>query len=128
MNSDDRAAEVSLAEQGRLIAAVERFEADWRAGRRPRIEDALAGADPPRRSRWLRELIRLELELRARAGELPRPGDYLRRFADRTSEIAAAFADLDGPGAFPGDGGPRGRPRGPDAGRDRPCHPIMGDG
>jgi hypothetical protein len=91
MDRDDRTPEVSLAEQGRLIAAVERFEAEWRAGLRPQIEDALAGAEPPRRSRWLRELIRLELELRARAGEGPRPGDYLRRFADRATEIAAAF-------------------------------------
>jgi hypothetical protein len=90
--SDDE----SLAEQGRLIIAVERHEADWRAGRCPRIEDALRGIDDPRRSRWLCELIRLELELRAGAGDAPRPEDYLRRFPDHRAEIAVAFTDLAG--------------------------------
>jgi hypothetical protein len=110
MITDDRADEVSLGEQGRLIAAVERFEADWRAGRGPRIEDALDAVDGPQRSRWLCELIRLELELRARDGDRPRPDDYLRRFPDRSTDIAAAFADPTGPPVPPTGAEPPGMP------------------
>lgn len=91
MDMDAHTDDESLAEQGRLIAAVERFEAAWRSGRGPRIEDYLDGVAGPRRSRWLCELIRLELELRA--GEAPPPEEYLRRFPDRATAVAAAFAD-----------------------------------
>lgn len=93
MDMDAPTDDESLAEQGRLIAAVERFEAAWRSGHGPRIEDYLDGTAGPRRSRWLCELIRLELELRARAGEVPPPEEYLRRFPDRAAAVAAAFAD-----------------------------------
>jgi hypothetical protein len=110
MDTDAHTDDETLVEQGRLIAAVERFEAAWRAGRGPRIEDYLEGVAGPRRSRWLCELIRLELELRARAGEAPRPEEYLDRFAGRSTAVAAAFADLnsppapeaDAPGGWPG--------------------------
>ena len=83
----------SLAEQGRSIAAVGRFEAAWRAGQGPRIADDLRGIAGPRRARRLRELIRLERELRARAGEVPPLGEDFRRFPDRVAEIAAGFTD-----------------------------------
>jgi hypothetical protein len=99
MDTDAHTDDELLAEQGRLIAAVERFEAAWRAGQGPRIEDYLDGVAGPRRSRWLCELIRLELELRARAGAVPRPEEYLDRFAGRSSVVAAAFADLNPPSA-----------------------------
>ena len=99
MSGDRDAAEDSLAEQGRLIAAVERFEAAWRGGGRPRIEDHLREAGASRRSRWLCELIRLELELRARDGESPRREDYLDRFPGGSAEVDAAFADLTEPPA-----------------------------
>jgi hypothetical protein len=105
MHRDDLTDDEALAEQGRLIAAVEQFEADWRAGRGPRIEDALEGVDGSQRSRWLCELIRLELELRARDGELPRPEAYLRRFPDQPTEVAAAFAGLSGPPVSPSGAG-----------------------
>jgi eukaryotic-like serine/threonine-protein kinase len=99
MSGDRDAAEDSLAEQSRLIAAVERFEAAWRGGARPRIEDYLGEAGASRRSRWLCELIRLELELRARDGESPRREDYLDRFPDGSAEVAIAFTDLTEPPA-----------------------------
>jgi hypothetical protein len=128
MITDDRADEVSLTEQGQLIAAVERFEADWRAGRGPRIEDALDGVDGPRWSRWLCELIRLELELRARDGDRPRPDDYLRRFPDRSAEIAATFADRAGPPVPPSGAEPPGTPRSPGYGTPRSSRTISGRG
>src|SRR5690349_9405357 len=130
MDMDAHTNDESLAEQGRLIAAVERFEAAWRTGRGPRIEDYLDGIAGPRRSRWLCELIRLELELRARDGEVPRPEEYFDRFAGRSTAVAAAFADLssepapeadapgDRPGAVGDEDAERGHPRRP---RPRPA-------
>lgn len=60
--------------------AASDFERAWRAGPRPRIEDSLEGIAEPRRSRLLKELVQVELELRLEAGEAPRYDEYLRRF------------------------------------------------
>src|SRR5262249_31362158 len=62
---------------GHIDIACDLFEVQWRAGRRPRIEDFLkepgaAEAGPI----LLRELLALELELRARAGEQPGREEY----------------------------------------------------
>ncbi len=58
-----------------------RFEADWQNGRRPRIEDCLAGTTGPQRRVLACELIRVEVHYRRLAGEQPRPADYAERFA-----------------------------------------------
>ena len=65
---------------GRIDEACDRFEAEWRAGRRPRIEDVLAATGPEAGPGLLRELLALEVELRARAGERPAREDYAARF------------------------------------------------
>jgi tRNA A-37 threonylcarbamoyl transferase component Bud32 len=75
---------------GSIDVACDRFEVQWRAGRRPRIEDFLnqpgaAEAGPI----LLREL--LALELRARAGERPGREEYAARFPGDTPAVAAAF-------------------------------------
>jgi hypothetical protein len=55
------------------------FEAAWRAGERPRIEDFLEpGVEP--RSELFRELFARELELRREAGEVFDPAEYEGRF------------------------------------------------
>src|SRR5437868_6852601 len=64
---------------GRIDAVCDRFEADWRAGRAPRIEDYLGDLAGAGRWALLRELLMLEVELRRRRGETPDPGDYLAR-------------------------------------------------
>ena len=51
----DRASEVDLA--------CDRFEAGWRAGERPRVEDVLGDFAESDRPLLVRELIRLEVEL-----------------------------------------------------------------
>jgi serine/threonine-protein kinase len=61
-------------------AACDRFEAAWRAGQRPRIEDHLAAVPEPERPALLRELILLEVDYRRLAGERPRAEEYLERF------------------------------------------------
>ncbi len=79
----------------RLDAACDRFEAAWRAGHRPRIEDGLGEAEGPERADLLRELIQLERDLRCSDGEDPDPDEYHRRFPADPRVIAEAFAVAD---------------------------------
>ena len=65
-----------------IIAACERFEADWKAGRPRRIEDEIAAAEEPIRARLFRELLALELELAPRRPSADMNA-YLARFPDR---------------------------------------------
>ena len=78
-------------EQCRLDEVCDRFEAAWRAGARPRIEEYLGDVTGAARLALLRELLALEVHYRQRGGEGPRPADYGDRFADLD---AAAIADV----------------------------------
>jgi serine/threonine protein kinase/tetratricopeptide (TPR) repeat protein len=75
----------------RVDGVCQRFEAEWRAGHGPRIEDFLAQADPPQRVALFQELLALELELRRGGGDRPDPLDYQRRFPEHASAIVAVF-------------------------------------
>lgn len=90
MNGDEDAG-LSFSAQDRIDLACDRFEAAWKAGDRPRIEDHLAGADSADRGTLLRELLVLELFWRRRAGERPEPVEYARRFPDG-DDLAAIVA------------------------------------
>src|SRR3954468_2419306 len=70
---------------------ADRFERAWIEGPRPRIEDYLADAAGPRRTRLLEELLRVERQLREDAGEATHPDDYLRRFPEHPEVITRAF-------------------------------------
>ena len=99
--------------------ACDRFEADWKAGRRPRIEDYLAGVPGPGRPALLRELLELELAYRRKGGERPTAGRVPARGSrGTTASIDEAF----GEGA---PAPPRGRPApagpGPAAMRTATC-------
>jgi tetratricopeptide (TPR) repeat protein/tRNA A-37 threonylcarbamoyl transferase component Bud32 len=96
----------------RVDAACDAFEAAWRAGRAPRIEDYLAAAAEPDRPALLGELVALERELRRRRGERPEVDEYLGRFPGHAGVVIAAFGGRTDPG-----GGPAPRPGG-DAGRN----------
>ncbi len=76
----------------RIIAACERFEADWNAGRPRRIEDELAAAREPIPTRLFRELLALELELTRRDGRYADLDAYLARFPDRADAVREVFA------------------------------------
>jgi serine/threonine-protein kinase len=69
---------VSLAR--RIDAACGRYEHDWAAGQRPRIEDYLGEVPESEQPALLRELLPLEADYRRRLGEDPRPEEYLARF------------------------------------------------
>ena len=69
---------VTLA--GQVDQACDRFEADWKAGRRPRIEDYLERVSGEGAEVLLRELLMLEIELRRGSGDRPTLEEYLARF------------------------------------------------
>ena len=66
----------------RVDRLCDHFELQWQAGRTPRIEDYLTQVEESARSRLLRELLGMELELRRRAGETPQADEYRHRFPD----------------------------------------------
>ncbi len=75
-----------------VVAACERFEAESRAGGDPRIADFLEDVAPAQRDRLLRELLAIEIELRAERGESPTPRDFLDRYPDWSTAIADVFS------------------------------------
>src|SRR5437899_2508113 len=60
----------------RLDTVCNRFEDDWRAGKRPRIEDYLVDVSEAERSALLRELIALDIAYRRKSGEALAPDAY----------------------------------------------------
>ena len=65
-----------------IDAVADRFEREWNAGSKPRIEDFLADVPEAVRASLLGELVRVEWEIRAKNGEKPTREEYQRRFAD----------------------------------------------
>ena len=76
---------------GQIEAVCDRFEAAWKAGRRPSIEGHLDGVPEAHRAAVFRELLVLELAYRRRAGERPTTEEYRRRFPARVAVIDAAL-------------------------------------
>jgi serine/threonine-protein kinase len=76
---------------GHIDEACDRFEAGWKAGRRPRLEPYLSEAPVSQRSALLRELLMLELEFRERTGERPTPLEYRARFPEHGALVDSAF-------------------------------------
>jgi serine/threonine-protein kinase len=92
-------AEIPRADNGRhptspawrIDAACDHFEAAWRTGRMPRIEDYLDRADQVDHPALIRELLALELELRLGNNERFTPDEYHRRFPAHADCVDAAF-------------------------------------
>lgn len=78
----------------RIDAVCDRFEADWRAGKAPRIEDVVAAADPADRDALFRALLAIELELRSKVGEAVGTVAFKARFPDRTADVMAVFREM----------------------------------
>jgi serine/threonine-protein kinase len=87
---DDRG-EVPPTIAARIDALCDRFEADWRAGCRPPIEQALEAEPGPWRPELLRHLLAVELAYRRRAGEIPQPSEYRGRFPELADQVDRAF-------------------------------------
>jgi eukaryotic-like serine/threonine-protein kinase len=74
-----------------LTPVCDRFEAAWKAGTRPRLEDYLLlvdASDPPA---LLRELLRLELDHRSRCGEHPTVEEYRLRLPEYVHFVHETF-------------------------------------
>ena len=112
MSEDGRDVPETLPLSGsrRVQEACERFEAAWRAGGRPRIEDHLGEAAGRERSVILIELLALDLEMRVGLDERPTAAEYRARFPEHVRAIEAVF-NVPGPwtlgtgeGFAPGEG------------------------
>jgi WD40 repeat protein/tRNA A-37 threonylcarbamoyl transferase component Bud32 len=71
-----------LSAELRVDQACLRFEAAWKVGRRPRVEDFISHSEGEERLVLLRELIRLDVYYRRGASETPCPEDYRERFRE----------------------------------------------
>lgn len=92
--------ELPLDAAGRVEVACGHFEQAWRSGRRPRVEDHLAGTTSTDERRvLLRELIVLDVNYRARADEHPSAGEYLGRFPAEREAVLAALGEAAPAGA-----------------------------
>ena len=85
-------AEIPTGDWSWINEAAERFEQAWKKGPRPRIEDFLAREPEPRRPPLLSELLRVECELRVKAGETLTHEEYRRRFPGHDNVVASVFA------------------------------------
>jgi tetratricopeptide (TPR) repeat protein len=80
---------LSPSEARQIVQVCDRFEAAWKAGRRPDPAEYLGAAAGPARSALLRQLLLLDWEYRRRAGDDPRAGDYHPRFPGDTALVEA---------------------------------------
>jgi hypothetical protein len=78
-------------ERSLLEQAVRRFEAAWRQGPRPVIEDHLPPADGPRYVALV-ELVHIDLELRLKAAEPARVEEYLARYPQLAGDCDAVLS------------------------------------
>jgi hypothetical protein len=82
-----------LALAGCIDRACDRYETEWKAGERPRIEAYLAEARENERPALLRELLLLEIEFRRAGGERPTREEYVARFQGHDSVIGSVFEE-----------------------------------
>ena len=92
----------SIAVQGQLFAICDRFESAWRAGEKPLVETFVAEGPDSYQTFLLHKLLRLEIELRRTAGDLPKPTEYRERFPNDAVTVESVFASelLDTPSQF----------------------------
>ena len=85
----------------RAVTVCDQFEADWRAGLRPRIEEVLSDAGFPDRPALPRELLTRELAHRIECGEQPTADDYRERFPESVALIGSILSEAGSGGSNP---------------------------
>lgn len=91
----------SLDAQRRLDEACARFEAQWKAGPPPVMDDFLGAVPVDERRALLRELLALDEFYRRRSGESPRGESYAERHPAHVETIHEFFADGSGRAPLP---------------------------
>jgi WD40 repeat protein/tRNA A-37 threonylcarbamoyl transferase component Bud32 len=82
-------------EERRLIDRIcTRFEAEWKQGPRPSLEDPLREVAVPLRPHLFRELLLIDLDYRRRGGETVLPDDYASRYREYSGLIAEVCQSL----------------------------------
>jgi serine/threonine-protein kinase len=93
MTSDSTVtAGLPAADLRRIDAICDRFEADWRSGRRPDLAAFLSEGPPGSTPSLFRDLLGLELEFRHALGERPTARSYHQRFPGLVAIVDAVFA------------------------------------
>jgi WD40 repeat protein len=82
-------------DERRLIDRIcTRFEAKWKQGLSPCLEDELPEVAATLRPQLLRELLLIDLEYRRRGGDMVMPDDYANRFPEHTDLITEVCQSL----------------------------------
>lgn len=76
----------------RIDLACDRFESNWRLGRRQSVEIYLVSVAPAEREACLKALLEIEVDLRGQEGDRPTLEEYLDRFPDHPVSIRAVFS------------------------------------
>jgi hypothetical protein len=84
-----------LSREERVDRVCDAFERQWKMGQQPRIEDYLDRAAEGDRPRLLRELLALEWQFRAAAGEHPVAEEYRKRFPGDAAILDVAWAEFE---------------------------------
>src|SRR4051794_4552135 len=80
----------------RIVSLCERYEAAWRDGHPPRIEEMLQEVPRPDWPEVLRILVAQDVQIRRERGEQPDSRDYQARFPEWASTIEEVFCWDDG--------------------------------
>ena len=94
-NPENRNASDEGSFSAEIDAICDRFEAAWKAGQRPRIEDYLCSLPEQARVSLFRQLLAVDLHYRRAAGESVDESQYRERFPHYQNAVADAFPTLD---------------------------------
>ncbi len=81
-----------VAEQQEIDRLCSEYEAQWRQGDNPRIEDYLPKVAPPLVPWLVKELVAAEVDLRRTAGDDVQVAEYLQRFPAHATAVEAGWA------------------------------------
>ena len=93
-NDPAKQASAGLTQLKQIDQISDEFEADWKAGRRPQIEEYLPRVAESARGELLGYLVSLDLDYRRRQGETPDTEEYTRRFPDHAAAVQQAYAHM----------------------------------
>jgi eukaryotic-like serine/threonine-protein kinase len=94
MRDTQRIRPLTPADARMIDQACDRFEAAWKAGPPPRVEEFLAGEAGSCQQALLRQLLLLDWEYRRRNGSNPLPEEYQQRFPGEASVIAEVCREM----------------------------------